>query len=104
MSAINSNNVSNTLCIHDTCTQAYLNFGEVKNLQGELQDALMNFKDVHEFVVASSDVNSFALYRIQDGKAKALRGLGMIKEAEELETRNAVMNETLEWDRAEIES
>ena len=104
MSAIKSNNVSHTLCIHDACTQAYLNFGKAKNLQGALQEALVNFENAHAYVVASSDVNFYALYQIQRGKSKALRGLGMIKEAEEIEARNAVINETLEWDRAEIES
>lgn len=54
--------------------------------------------------MGGNDVNFYAVYQVQKGKAKALRGLGMIKEAEEIEARNAVINDTLEWDRAEIES
>ena len=102
--AIKAVSVFNSLCIRDKRAQAYSQLGKAKNLRGEFLAALVNYENAQEFVVSCKHVNFYAVYQIQRGKAKALRGLGMIKEAEELEARNAVINETLEWDRAEIES
>jgi tetratricopeptide (TPR) repeat protein len=102
--AIKATSDFDSLCIREKRAQSYSQLGKAKILQGEYLGALANFENAQEFVVACKDVNFYAVYQIQRGKAKALRGLGMIKEAEQLEARNAVINETLEWDRAEIES
>jgi hypothetical protein len=93
--AIKAVSVFDSLCLRDKRAQSY---------SGEFQEALVNFENAQELVVGCKVVNFYAVYQIQRGKAKALRGLGMIKEAEQLEARNAVINETLEWGRAEIES
>jgi tetratricopeptide (TPR) repeat protein len=102
--AIKAVSVFDSLCLRDKRAQSYSQLGRAKNHQGEFQEALVNFENAQELVVDCKDVNFYAVYQIQRGKATALRGLGMIKEAEQLEARNAVINETLEWDRAEIES
>ena len=102
--AIRATSVFDSLCIRDKRAQSYSQLGKAKNLQGEFLAALANYENAQEFVVACKHVNFYAVYQIQRGKAKALRGLGMVKEAEELEARNAVINETLECERAEIES
>jgi tetratricopeptide (TPR) repeat protein len=102
--AIKAVSVFDSLCLRDKRAQSYSQLGRAKYHQGEFQKALVNFENAQELVVGCKDVNFYAVYQIQRGKAKALRGLGMIEEAEQLEARNAVINETLEWDRAEIES
>jgi tetratricopeptide (TPR) repeat protein len=102
--AIKAVSVFDSLCIRDKRAQSYAQLGKAKNNQGDFMAALVNFENAQEYVVGCNDVNFYSVYQIQRGKAKALRGLGMIKEAEEIEVRNAVINETLEWDRAEIES
>lgn len=102
--AIKAVGVFDSLCIQDKRARSYAQLGKAKNIQGDFMAALVNFENAHEYIVGCDDVNFYAVYQIQRGKAKALRGLGMIKEAEEIESRNDVINETLEWDRAEIES
>lgn len=102
--ALKAVGVFDSLCLRDKRAQAYSQLGKAKSHQGDFMAALVNFENAQELIVAGNDVNFYSIYEIQGGKAKALRGLGMIKEAEEIEARNAVINETLEWDRAEIES
>ena len=102
--AIKAVGVFDSLCIRDKRAQSYAQLGKSKNLQGQFMEALVAYENAHEYAVESREINFYAVYQIQKGKAKALRGLDMIKEAEEVEARNAVLNETLEWDRAEIES
>ena len=96
--------VFDSLCSRDKRAQAYAQLGKAKNHQGEYQDALHNFESAQEFVVDCVDINFYAVYQIQCGKAKALRGLGMIEEAEEIEARNSVINETLQVSGAKIEN
>ena len=102
--AIRAVGVFDSLCIRDKRAQSYAQLGRAKNLQNQFMEALVAYENAHEYVVGGNDVNFYAVYQVQKGKAKALRGLGMIKEAEEIDARNAVINDTLEWDRAEIES
>ena len=90
--------VFDSICVREKRTQSYSQLGRAKNNQGDFESALKAFEKAHNLISGSRDINFYGLMAIQRGKAKALRGLGREQEAEELEARNEVINQTLEWE------
>lgn len=78
--------------------QSYAQLGRALNFLGDFQAAHDNLTIAHEIVTSLAPVNFYAVYMIQKAKVTALRGLGKEEEADEIQRRNTIINETLEWD------
>lgn len=92
--------VFDSVGIRDKRAQAYSQLGKAKNTQKDYEAALRAFEKAHELVSNVREVNYYALTTVQKGMAKALRGLGRDSEANEVDARNEVINETLKWESA----
>ena len=98
--AIKAIGVFDSVCIRDKRAQSYSQLGKAKNNQGEFDAALRAFEKAHGFITGAREVNYYGLIAIQKGMAKALRGLGRDAEADEIEARNGIIDETLKWEHA----
>ena len=98
--AIKAIGVFDSVCIRDKRAQSYSQLGKAKNNQGEFDAALRAFEKAHGFITGAREVNYYGLMAIQKGMAKALRGLGRDAEADEIEARNGIIDETLKWEHA----
>ena len=78
--------------------QSYSQLGRALNYEGEFEDALKALDVAYEIVTNSKPVNFYAVYMIQKAKAHSLLGLGREAEAVVLQRRNAIINETLQWE------
>lgn len=76
--------------------EAHGELGVALNIINEFEQALKTFDKAHGFITGLGVPDFHAIYRIQEGKVQALRGLGREKEAEEVERRNAAINEVLQ--------
>jgi tetratricopeptide (TPR) repeat protein len=79
-------------------SQAYSQLGRALNYEGEFQDALKALDVAYEIMTNVKPINFYAIYMIQKAKAHSLHGLGREAEAVILERRNAIINETLQWE------
>ena len=78
--------------------QAYSQLGRALNYEEEFEDALKALDIAYEIVTTIKPVNFYAVYMIQKAKAHSLLGLGREAEAVVLQRRNAIINETLQWE------
>lgn len=76
--------------------EAHGELGVALNNSNDFERALRTFDTAHGFITGLRIPDFHAIYRIQEGKVQALRGLGREKEAEEVERRNAAINEVLQ--------
>ena len=77
--------------------QGYAQLGRAFNNLGEFEKALEALEKAHDLVTGVSPIDFYAIYVIQSNKVRALRGLGRDREAEVLESRNELINDTLQW-------
>lgn len=75
--------------------QAYAQMGRALNNLGRFEDALEALEVAHKFVTGSKTIDFQVIYVIQEGKVRALRGLGRESEAKVIERRNEAIKEIL---------
>jgi len=75
--------------------QAYAQLGRALNHLERYEEALITLETAHQHVTGSKFIDFKAIYTIQKGKVRALRGLGRESEAEIIERRNSAINEII---------
>lgn len=93
--------IRNALAVFDSSeNEEYLGvansqLGRALLQQENYEEALKHFEIARKNVLKAEEVNYYALYRVQRSMIDVLKSLGRDVEVDELERRNAVINETL---------